>query len=75
MRKPVSKHALRRAMERAQAEGLIQFSQPAGNVVDHVWREIEKQAFDGGRKKPVGRETIRDPGDVELVDVAEAAEA
>ncbi len=52
MRKPISKHALRRAMERVHAEGLLQWSEPVGAVVDRVWHEVEKEAYDGAKKKP-----------------------
>ncbi|HEY0014792.1 MAG TPA: hypothetical protein VGC13_00680 [Longimicrobium sp.] len=51
MRKPVSKHALRRAMEQARAEGVIEWSEPTGAVVDHVWHQLARQALDG---KPRG---------------------
>ncbi|HEX2091964.1 MAG TPA: hypothetical protein VHG28_06155 [Longimicrobiaceae bacterium] len=57
MRKPISKHALRRAMERVQGEGLLQWSEPTGAVVDRVWHEIEKEAFNG--KKPTGQTVAR----------------
>lgn len=67
MRKPISKHSLRRAMERAQAENLIQWTEPTGAVVDRLWHEIEKDAYGASRKKPTSRETVRDPA---LVDGA-----
>ncbi|HEX7240050.1 MAG TPA: hypothetical protein VF263_07275 [Longimicrobiaceae bacterium] len=57
MRKPVSKHALRRALERVQEEGLLQWSEPTGAVVDRIWHEMEKGAF--AAKKPNGREAAR----------------
>jgi DNA-binding FadR family transcriptional regulator len=70
MRKPISKHALRRALERVQQEGLIQWNQPVGTVVDRIWHEIEKKNYNGNRKKPVSRDTVRDPALVdELTDV------
>jgi len=59
MRKPISKHALRRALSKVHAEGMIQWDEPIGTVVDRVWHEIEKASFNGGRKKPVSRETVR----------------
>ncbi len=59
MRKPISKHALRRAMERVHAEGHINWSGPVGTVVDHIWHELEKGSYNGGRKKPVSRDTVR----------------
>lgn len=61
MRKPISKHALRRALERVQAEGLIRWDEPTQAVVDQIWHHIEKDALGGGRKKPQGRETLREP--------------
>lgn len=57
MRKPISKHALRRALERVQDEGLVTWSDPTGSVIDRVWHELEKEAF--GAKKPTGRESAR----------------
>ena len=65
MRKPVSKHALRRALDEARDEGLVQWSEPTGAVVDHIWHLIEKEGF-AGRKKPEPRTSLRD---VELVEV------
>lgn len=59
MRKPISKHALRRALEQVQSDGMIQWSEPTGTVVDCIWHEIEKEAFTSGRKKPTGREPVR----------------
>ncbi|MBW3570289.1 MAG: hypothetical protein KY467_04210 [Gemmatimonadetes bacterium] len=47
MRKPVSKHALRRAMEQARDEGVIAWNEPTGTVVDHVWHQLARQAFEG----------------------------
>ena len=58
MRKPVSKHALRRALEAVQAEGRIRWEQPTGSIVDRVWHHIEKQAH-GQRRKPVTRDSVR----------------
>jgi hypothetical protein len=59
MRKPISKHALRRALQRVHKSGVIQFDQPLGTVVDLLWHEVEKQAFTPARKKAPGRETVR----------------
>lgn len=59
MRKPISKHALRRALEKVQAEGHIEFAEPPGTVVDRLWHEIEKSSFGEGRKKPISRTTVR----------------
>lgn len=57
MRKPISKHALRRAMERVHGEGQLQWTGPTGAVVDRIWHELEKQAFN--KKKPSGRDAAR----------------
>jgi hypothetical protein len=75
MRKPISKHALRRALEKVQAEGHMQFSEPPGTVVDRLWHEIEKSSYKASRKKPVSRTTVRkapvpDLGD-DTIDVTE----
>jgi hypothetical protein len=51
MRKPVSKHALRRSMELVIAEGLISIDEPIGTVVDRLWHHIEREAFEGGGRK------------------------
>ncbi len=59
MRKPISKHGLRRALERVQAEGDMEFTSPVGTVVDKLWHEIGKTSYKSGRKKPVGRESVR----------------
>jgi hypothetical protein len=59
MNKPISKHALRRAMEKVHAEGLIQYSEPIGTVVNRLWHEVEKASFNGARKRPVTRTTSR----------------
>lgn len=61
MRKPISKHALRRAMERVQEDGHLSWSEPVGTVVDRVWHELEKKSYAAGRKKPLSRETVRQP--------------
>lgn len=59
MRKPVSKHALRRAMEAVQAEGHLRWDEPTGTVVDRLWHLIEKQALHAPRKRPLTRESVR----------------
>ena len=59
MRKPVSKHALRRAMEQVQAEGRLRWDGPTGSVVDRLWHHIEKQAFRVPRKRPLTRDPER----------------
>lgn len=65
MRKPISKHGLRRALERVQAEGDMEFRSPVGTVVDKLWHEIGKTSYKSGRKKPVGRESVRTAAPVE----------
>lgn len=60
MRKPVSKHALRRAMELVGAEGHIRWEEPTGAVVDRLWHHIEKQALHVPRRRPVTRATLRE---------------
>jgi hypothetical protein len=47
MRKPVSKHALRRALEQARDEGMLAWDAPTGAVVDNVWHQIAREALDG----------------------------
>jgi hypothetical protein len=47
MRKPVSKHALRRAMEQARAQGVIAWNAPTGAVVDQLWHQLAREAFEG----------------------------
>ena len=59
MRKPISKHALRRALSKVHSEGRIQWEEPIGTVVDRIWHEIEKSTYDAGRKKALPRDTVR----------------
>ena len=59
MRKPISKHGLRRALDRVQSEGHIAYNAPAGTVVDKIWHELEKKNYAGSRKKPITRESVR----------------
>ena len=59
MRKPISKHGLRRALERVQAEGHVDYNAPVGTVVDKLWHELGKKAYNGTRKKPISRDTVR----------------
>jgi len=47
MRKPVSKHALRRALEQARDDGMLAWNEPTGSVVDRVWHQIAREAMDG----------------------------
>jgi hypothetical protein len=56
MRKPVSKHALRRSLEQVMGEGMIRIDEPIGTVVDRLWHFVEKEAFEGdARKKQAAR--------------------
>jgi DNA-binding GntR family transcriptional regulator len=64
MRKPVSKHALRRALEQVNAEGLLDWNDPTGAVVDRIWHMLEKDAF-GVRKRAAAREGLRRPEPLE----------
>lgn len=71
MNKPISKHALRRAMTKVNADGFIEFTEPIGTVVDRLWHEIGKKTYRAPRKKSVSRETVRipavpEPSDVEM---------
>jgi DNA-binding FadR family transcriptional regulator len=59
MRKPISKHGLRRALERVEADGHIEYRAPVGTVVDKLWHEIEKKSYSGSRKKPITRDSVR----------------
>ena len=58
MRKPVSKHALRRALEQARSEGVIAWNEPTGAVVDRVWHQLAREAFEG--KPRSGQERAAD---------------
>lgn len=69
MRKPVSKNALRRAFDKAMTEGQIQCSVPVNTVVDGIWHDLEKETYNGGRKKPPPRRALRTPP---APDIAEA---
>jgi DNA-binding FadR family transcriptional regulator len=60
MRKPISKHALRRALERVRKDGMISWEHPVGTVVDRIWHELEKGSYNSSRKRPVSRETVRE---------------
>jgi hypothetical protein len=64
MRKPVSKHALRRALDQAKAEGVLAWDAPTGTVVDRIWHLVEKDAFTS-RRRDVPRESLRDAEPVE----------
>ncbi len=68
MRKPISKQALRRALERVHTEGFIHWDEPVGTVVDRIWHEIERKSYNGSRKKPVSRATVRKGGLPETIE-------
>ena len=59
MRKPISKHALRRALDRVHSEGRLHWNEPVGTVVDRIWHEIEKESYSASRKRTDSRETVR----------------
>ena len=75
MRKPISKHALRRALDKVQSEGRLEWREPAGAVVDRIWHEIEKQSYNGARKRPITRDTVRTAPLVDLEDTGPARES
>lgn len=58
MRKPVSKHALRRAMEQARHEGVITWEEPTAAVVDHVWHQIAREALEGKPRTDQARAAV-----------------
>jgi hypothetical protein len=58
MRKPVSKHALRRAMEQARHEGVIAWEEPTGAVVDHVWHQLAREALEGKPRTDQARAAV-----------------
>lgn len=66
MRKPVSKHALRRALDRVHAEGRFEWKEPEGAVIDRIWHEIEKESYNADRKRPPARESVRTPPIAEI---------
>jgi hypothetical protein len=59
MRKPVSKNSLRRAIDKAVTEGQIQCAVPVNTVIDRIWHEMERENYNGGRKKTPSRESVR----------------
>jgi hypothetical protein len=63
MRKPVSKHALRRSLEQVMGEGMIKIDEPIGTVVDRLWHFVEKEAFEGGTRK---KQPVRPPEPVDV---------
>ena len=69
MNKPISKHALRRALSKVSDDGLLECNQPIGTVVDRLWHEIEKKTLNGTKKRPA-----RKPVRAGLVEVPEVPE-
>lgn len=59
MNKPISKHALRRAVDKMVDQGHLVPNEPLGTLVDRMWHELEKGSFNGNRKKPISRDTVR----------------
>ena len=68
MRKPVSKNSLRRAFDKAVADGQLECSVPVNTVVDRIWHEMQRENYNGGRKKTTSRETVRTVGAAVAVD-------
>ncbi|HET8656380.1 MAG TPA: hypothetical protein VFL93_12740 [Longimicrobiaceae bacterium] len=60
MNKPISKHALRRALEKMAREGYVQMSEPMGSFIDRLWHEMEKRNYNASRKKPAMRDSLRE---------------
>ncbi|HEX6925300.1 MAG TPA: hypothetical protein VF167_07710 [Longimicrobiaceae bacterium] len=58
MRKPVSKNALRRAFDKALADGQLECTVPLNAVVDRIWHEMHRETYNRPRKK-ISRETVR----------------
>lgn len=76
MRKPVSKNSLRRAIDRAVADGQVHVDVPLNTVIDRIWHDMVRENYNGGRKKP-SRASIRTapPGDpLGSVEPAESTE-
>jgi hypothetical protein len=69
MRKPISKNGLRRAFESAMADGQIQITEPVNTVVDRIWHDMEKANYEGPRKRPTARETVRTSPVADVVDL------
>lgn len=69
MRKPVSKNSFRRAFDKALADGQIQCSVPVNTVVDSIWHDLEKENYNGTRKKPSPRRATRTAPVPELAEV------
>lgn len=74
MRKPVSKNSLRRAMDRAVADGQIHCEVPLNTVIDRIWHDMVRENYNGGRKK-ASRETIRTAVPVGSLEGGEPLEA
>lgn len=73
MRKPVSKNSLRRAMDRAIADGQVHCEVPLNTVIDRIWHDMERENYNGGRKK-TSRETIRTAAPGATVEVGDPIE-
>ena len=59
MRKPVSKNSLRRAIDKAVADGQIKCAVPLNTVIDRIWHEMERENYNGGKKKAPARDSVR----------------
>ena len=49
MRKPVSKNSLRRAMDRAIADGQLECTVPLNTVIDRIWHDMSRENYNGVR--------------------------
>lgn len=59
MRKPISKNGLRRAFESVVANGYVQCSEPVNSVIDRIWHEMERENYEGTKRRAPARETVR----------------
>ena len=69
MRKPISKNGLRRAFESALADGQIACNEPVNTVIDRIWHEMGRENYEGARKRPPTRETVRTAPIAEAIEV------
>lgn len=69
MRKPISKNGLRRAFERALADGQVQCTEPVNTVIDRIWHDMERENYVGPRKRPPTRETVRTAATSDVIEL------
>ena len=55
MRKPVSKNSLRRAMDRAIADGQLECTVPLNTVIDRIWHDMSRENYNGGWDRVLGQ--------------------